>query len=85
MDRMWKRLFIVATILFVTCAAFGGYFWYQFDVTKKQLANTEVQLANTVVELNSTKEQLADTKALLDITTTRLVDTEVELGTAKAQ
>ena len=83
MYHMWKRLFIVATILFVTCAAFGGYFWYQLNDTKKQLANTEVQLANTVVELDTTKEQLTDTKTLLDATKTQLVDTEAQLDTTK--
>jgi len=85
MYHMWKRLFIVATILFVTCAAFGGSFWYQLNDTKRQLANTEVQLANTVVELDTTKEQLDDTKTLLDTTKTQLVDTEAQLGTTKVQ
>jgi len=85
MYSAWKRLFIVATILLVSCAAFGGSFWYQLNVTKKQLANTEVQLANTVVELDTTKAQLTDTKTLLDATETQLVDTKAQLGTAKAQ
>ena len=58
MYSVWKRLFVVASILFVTCAAFGGSFWYQLNDTKKQLANTEIQLANTVVELDTTREQL---------------------------
>ncbi|MDO9580978.1 MAG: transglutaminase-like domain-containing protein [Bacteroidales bacterium] len=85
MYRVWKRLFIVATILLVSCSAFGGYLWYQLNVTKNQLANTEVQLANTVVELDNTKVQLADTETLLDTTKTKLVDTEAQLGTTKAQ
>ncbi len=85
MYRVWKRLFIVALILLVSCAAFGGSFWYQLNDTKKQLANTEVQLANTMVELDTTKEQLTDTKTLLDTTKTQLVATEAQLGTTKAQ
>ena len=85
MYRMWKKLFIVATILLVSCAAFGGSFWYQLNVTKKQLANIEVQLANTVVELDTTKEQLTDAKTLLDTTKKQLVDTETQLGATRAE
>ncbi len=85
MYRMWKRLFIVATILLVACATFGGFFWYQLNDTKKQLANTEVQLANTMVELDITEEQLTNTKTLLDTTKTQLADTKTLLDTTKTQ
>jgi len=85
MYNIWKRLFIMAIILLVSSSAFGGYFWYQLNVTKNQLAHTKVQLANTLVELDATKAQLTDTKTLLDTTQTQLVDTEAKLGTTKAQ
>ncbi len=99
MYNTWKRLFMVVIILLVSSSAFGGYFWYQLNVTKNQLdatkiqlANilveldtTKVQLANTLVELDTTKAQLTDTKTLLDTTQTQLVDTEAKLGTTKAQ
>ena len=99
MYSIWKRLFIVVIILLVSSSAFGGYFWYQLNVTKNQLADTKVQLDNTLVELDATKvqldntlveldttkAQLTDTKTLLDTTQTQLVDTEAELGTIKAQ
>ncbi len=99
MYSVWKRLFIGATILLVTCATISGYFWYQLNDTRKQLANTEVQLVNTVIELDTTKEQLADTETLLDTTkeelastetlldttNTQLVDTEAQLGNTRAQ
>ena len=99
MYNIWKRLFIVVIILLVSSSAFGGYFWYQLNTTKNQLADTKVQLAstlveldatkvqldNTLVELDTTKAQLTDTKTLLDITQTQLVDTEAKLGTTKAQ
>ncbi len=78
MYSMWKRLFIVVTILLVSSSAFGGYFWYQLNVTKNQLADTKVQLDNTLVELDTTRAQLTDTKTLLDTTL-------VELDAAKAQ
>ncbi len=99
MYNIWKRLFIVVIILLVSSSAFGGYFWYQLNVTKNQLADTKVRLANTLVELDAakvqlnntlveldtTKAQLTDTKTLLDTTQTQLVDTEAKLGTTKAQ
>ena len=85
MYSMWKRLFIVAIILLVNCAAFGSSLWYQLNVTKEQLANTEVQLANTVTELYTTMAQLADTTTLLDTTKTQLVNTEAQLSTTKTQ
>jgi len=72
MYGMWKRLFIVVTILLVSCSAFGGYFWYQLDVTKNQLADTKIQLDNTLVELDNTQTQLDVTKAQLDMTATQL-------------
>ncbi len=85
MYSIWKRLFIVVIILFVSSSAFGGYFWYQLNVTRNQLADTEVQLDNTLAELDNTKAQLTDTETLLDTTQTQLVDTEAQLGTTKAQ
>jgi len=85
MYSVWKRLSIVAIILLVSSSALGGYFWYQLNVTKTQLADTKVQLDNTLVELDTTKAQLTDTKTLLDTTQTQLVDTEAKLGTTKAQ
>jgi len=99
MYKIWKRLFIVVIILLISSSAFGGYFWYQLNVTKNQLADTKVQLANilveldatkveldnTLVELDTSKAQLTDTKTLLDTTQTQLVDTEAKLGTTKAQ
>jgi len=99
MYNIWKRLFIVVIILLVSSSAFGGYFWYQLNVTKNQLADTKVRLANTLVELDAakvqlnntlveldtTKAQLTNTKTLLDTTQTQLVDTEAKLGTTKAQ
>ncbi len=99
MYKIWKGLFIVVIILLVSSSAFGGYFWYQLNVTKNQLADTKVQLANTLVELDATKvqldntlveldttkAQLTDTKTLLDTTQTQLVDTHVQLSTTEAQ
>ena len=85
MYSVWKRLSIVAIILLVSSSAFGGYFWYQLNVTKSQLADTKVQLDSTLVELDDTEAQLDDTKTLLDTIQTQLVDTEVQLGTTKAQ
>ncbi len=85
MYSIWKRLFIVVIILLVGSSAFGGYSWYQLNITKNQLANTKLQLDNTLVELDTTKAQLTDTKTLLDTTQTQLVDTEAKLGTTKAQ
>ena len=99
MYNIWKRLFIVVIILLVSSSAFGGYFWYQLNVTKNQLADTKVQLANTLVELDATKVQLdntlveldttkaqfTDTKTLLDTTQTQLVDTEAQLDITKTQ
>ena len=85
MYSRWKRLFIVAIILLVGCAALASSLRYQLNVTKSQLANTEVQLANTVVELDTTKAQLTDTKTLLDTTKTQLADTEAQFGTTKAR
>jgi len=89
---MWKRLFIVVIILLVSSSAFGGYFWYQLNVTKNQLADTKVQLDNTLAELDTAEAQLDDTEALLDITKEQLDDTEnlldttlVELDATKAQ
>ena len=90
MYSIWKRLFIVVIILFVSSSAFGGYFWYQLNVTRNQLADTKVQLDNTLVELDATKVQLDNTKAqltdtetLLDTTQTQLVNTEAQLDIAK--
>ena len=92
MYSVWKRLFIVAIILLVSSSAFGGYFWYQLNVTKNQLADTKVQLDNTLAELDTVEAQLDDTEALLDITKEQLDDTEnlldttlVELDATKAQ
>ncbi len=62
MYRMWKRLFIVATILLVSCTAFGGFFWYQLNVTKIRLADTEAQLSVTENQLAATEAQLSVTE-----------------------
>jgi len=85
MYSIWKRLFIVVIILLVCSSTFGGYFWYQLNVTKNQLADTKIQLENTMVELDTTKAQLNDTKTLLDTTQTQLVDTKAQLSTTKTQ
>ncbi len=85
MYSIWKRLFIVVIILFVSSSAFGGYFWYQLNVTRNQLADTKIQLDNTLAELDNTKAQLTDTETLLDTTQTQLVDTEAQLATTKTQ
>jgi len=82
---IWKRLFIVVIILFVSSSAFGGYFWYQLNVTRNQLADTKIQLDDTLAELDNTKAQLTDTETLLDTTQTQLVDTEAQLATTKTQ
>lgn len=78
MHNVWKRLFIVAVILLVTCAALCGSFWYQLEDTKAQLVNTRV-------ELDISNKQLAETKTLLDNTEVQLVDTEAQLVDIKAQ
>ncbi|MBL7165170.1 MAG: hypothetical protein ISS55_01635 [Dehalococcoidales bacterium] len=85
MPNVWKKLFIVATILLVTCTAFCGSFWYQLDDTKKQLDDTKAQLVNTRVELDTSREQLAETKTLLDNTEAQLADTEAQLADTEAQ
>ena len=85
MYSVWKRLSIVAIILLVSSSAFGGYFWYQLNVTKSQLADTKVQLDSMLVELDNAESQLDDAKTLLDTTQTQLVDAEAQLGTTKAQ
>ncbi len=85
MYSIWKRLFIVVIILLVSSSAFGGYSWYQLNITKNQLANTKLQLDNTLVELDNTKVQLDNTLVELDNTQTQLADTEAQLGTTKAQ
>ena len=92
MYSIWKRLFIVVIILLVSSSAFGGYSWYQLNITKNQLADTKVQLDNTLVELDNTlaeldntKTQLVDTEHQLDTTKVQLVDTETQLSTTKAQ
>ncbi len=85
MPNVWKRLFIVAIILLVTCTAFCGTFWYQLDDTKQQLDDTIVLLANTRVELDTSNEQLAETRTLLDNTEAQLVGTEAQLVDTKAQ
>ncbi len=78
MYSMWKRLFIVVIILLVSSSAFGGYFWYQLNVTKNQLADTKVQLDNTLGDLDDTEAKLYDTQV-------QLVDTHVQLSTTEAQ
>ncbi len=83
MYSVWKRLSIVAIILLVSSFAFGGYFWYQLNVTKNQLTDTKVQLDNTLVELDATKAQLTDTKTLLDTTLVELDATKAQLTDTK--
>ena len=85
MYNVWKRLFIVAIILLVTCTVFCGFFWYQLDDTKEQLDDTKVQLVNTRVELDTSREQLAETNILLDNTEAQLADTETQLVDIEAQ
>ncbi len=85
MYSVWKRLSIVAIILLVSLSAFGGYFWYQLNVTKNQLADTKVKLDSTLVELDNTEAQLDDTKTLLDTTEAQLDDTKNLLDTTKEQ
>ena len=85
MYSVWKRLFIVAIILLVSSSAFGGYFWYQLNVTRSQLADTKIQLDSTLVELDNTEAQLDDTKTLLDTTKAQLDDTKNLLDTTKEQ
>ena len=85
MYNIWKRLFIVVIILLVSSSAFGGYFWYQLNVTKNQLADTKVQLDSTLVELDNTEAELTDTKTSLNNTQIQLKNTVAQLGTTKAQ
>jgi len=85
MYNIWKKLFIVVIVLLVGSSAVGGYFWYQLNVTRNQLTDTEVQLTNTMLEFDTTKVKLTDTETLLGITQAQLVDTEAQLGTAQAR
>ena len=85
MYSVWKRLFIVVIVLLVSSFAFGGYFWYQLNVTKNQLADTKIQLGNTLLELDNTKTQLVDTEHQLDTTEVQLVDMEAKLNTTQTQ
>lgn len=80
-----EEIFIAVIILLVSSSVFGSYFWYQLNVTKNQLAETEVQLENILVELDTTKSQLNDTETLLNTTQIQLVDTEAQLGITQAQ
>ncbi len=92
MYRMWKSLFIVATILLVSCTLFCVSFWHQLNVTKIRLAYAEARLADTVAELNTTRtqlsvteNQLATTEAQLSFTKNRLAFTEAQLDTTRSQ
>ena len=76
MYGIWKRLFIVAMVLFVAGSSVGGYFWYQSDVTRKELAINRV-------ELDATRTQLADTESQLDITMNELTVSQSRLETVE--
>ncbi len=87
MYNKWKiRLFGGVVVLLIISSIYLGYFWYQSEVTKKELAinrvqldATRTQLADTESQLGTTQTQLVDTENQLDATQTQLADTENQL------
>jgi len=55
---LWKKLFIIVTVLLVASIILGGSLWQQLYVTNRQLSETAAQLETINRQLEDTKAQL---------------------------
>jgi len=86
MYNKWKiRLFGVVVVLLIISSAYLGYFWYQLNITRNELAESEAKLDTTLAELGDAESELTDTKKSLNNTQAQLIYIEGELGTTKVQ
>ena len=83
MPSLWKKLFIIVTVLLVISLTLIGILWGQLVGIKIQLNTTETQLEATKAELDTTETQLEATKAELDTTETQLEATKTRLEAAE--
>ena len=67
MTSLWKKLFIVSTILLVISLILGGNSWYQFSVTTAQLNAIEPGAVRFIAERDQVLSSYADLRSQLNL------------------